>query len=66
MGGMKMNSGKETRDKDLEELVRDLEEIFESIPAGLLDEEPRFQLTGEIIPVSLRGGKKDTNSSEKR
>ena len=63
---MKMNSSKETKDKDLEEFARELEKIFESIPAGRLDEEPRFQLTGEIIPVSLRGGKKDTNSSEKR
>ena len=61
-----MNSSKETIDKDLEEFEREWEEISASIPAGLLDEEPRFQLTGEIIPVSLRGGKKDTSSSEKR
>ena len=61
-----MNSNKETKDKDLEEFVREWEEISASVPVGLLDEDPRFQLTGEIIPVSLRGGKKDTNSSEKR
>ena len=61
-----MNSGKETRDKDLEELVRWWEEDSMNFPDGLLGEEPRFQLTGEIIPVSLRGGKKDTNASEKR
>ena len=61
-----MNSNKDTKAKAIEEYLRESEENLASIPAGRLDEEPRFQLTGEIIPVSLRGGKKDTGSSEKR
>ena len=61
-----MNSNKDTKAKALEEYVRESEEHSKSVPVGLLDEEPRFQLTGEIIPVSLRGGKKDTGSSGKR
>ena len=59
-----MNSNKETKDKELEEFARELEKIFESIPAGRLDEEPRFQLTGEIMPESLLNAEQDMSYSE--
>ena len=32
-----------------------LDRVLDSFPKGLLNEEPRYQLTGEIIPPELRG-----------
>lgn len=52
------------KEEALREFDREWEEEFAKIPNGLLQEEPRFQLTGEIIPPSLRGDKKDIPYSE--
>ena len=53
-----------TEEEALQEFDREWEDAFDKIPNGRLQEEPRFQLTGEIIPPSLRGDKKGTTYSE--
>ena len=40
--------------KVLKELEEKLLNVLNSIPDGILDKEPRFQLTGEIIPEPMR------------
>ena len=43
------------RAEALKELKKRLDEIIDSAPMGNLDEPPRYQITGEIIPEELRG-----------
>lgn len=48
--------------EELEEFKNKLDRIKDSFPPGLLQEEPRYQLTGEIIPPEKR---KSEDSSSK-
>ena len=68
-----MNKHKEITPEELEKMTekealqafeRELEELSKKYPKGLLYEEPRFQITGENIPPSLRGDNKDMSYSE--
>ena len=55
---------KMTEAEALQAFDREWEEFSKKYPKGLLYEEPRFQITGEIIPPSLRGDNKDMSYSE--
>ena len=55
---------KMTEEEALQAFDREWEEFSEKYPKGLLYEEPRFQITGEIIPPSLRGDNKDMSYSQ--
>ena len=55
---------KMTEAEALQAFENELEELSKKYPKGLLYEEPRFQITGEIIPPSLRGENKDMSYSE--
>lgn len=50
--------------EELEEFAKELADIIDSIPAGRLQEKPRAQLTGEIIPESLLKEDLDKDCSE--
>ncbi len=43
---------------------KELKAIVDAAPDGLLQEKPRFQLTGEIMPESLLKAEKDMSYSE--
>ena len=45
-------------------LDKTLESIKKVFPKGLLQEEPCFQLSDEVIPESLRGEKKGASNSD--
>ena len=70
---IEMKKYKEVTPEDLEKMTeaealqafeKELEESLKEMTPGVIYEEPRFQITGEIIPPSLRGDNKDMSYSE--
>ena len=49
--------------KTLEQLDKEFKEWYDNAPDDIIDDEPRCQLTGEIIPKEIREGERIVTNS---